>query len=199
MTHPGTGNQTWQDYPNTSTPITAASLEAMETVLDTVGSKAPRSVPACEVRLTANASITAAAADVFAQGNWSVAGTDSFAMVKVPPGSGTYTYIQVPTGWGGRYAFRYHATVTGMGAGATHAGKITLNATAVTSSVGTSANTAGGSGGDGTVIDVLAEVTLVAGDRIYWANWASVNATLVPSVSGINVPTAVFARYLGPA
>lgn len=34
MTHPVSGNPTWQDYPNTSTPITAAALEAMETALD---------------------------------------------------------------------------------------------------------------------------------------------------------------------
>lgn len=35
MTHPGSGNPTWQDYPNTATPVTANTLEAIENVLDT--------------------------------------------------------------------------------------------------------------------------------------------------------------------
>lgn len=34
MTHPASGNATWQDYPSTSTLVTAAGLEAIENVLD---------------------------------------------------------------------------------------------------------------------------------------------------------------------
>jgi hypothetical protein len=34
MTHPASGNATWQDYPNTTTPVTAASLEGIENALD---------------------------------------------------------------------------------------------------------------------------------------------------------------------
>lgn len=34
MTHPASGNPTWKDYPDLSTPVTAASLEAIEGTLD---------------------------------------------------------------------------------------------------------------------------------------------------------------------
>lgn len=34
MTHPGSGNRTWQDYPSTVTPITAYALEQIEAALD---------------------------------------------------------------------------------------------------------------------------------------------------------------------
>lgn len=199
MTHPGTGNPTWQDFPNTSTPISAASLEAMENLLDTVGAKAPRSVPWCEVRLTANAG-TAAITDLFAQGNWTPpAGGDQFGMVKVPPGSGTYTYIQAPAGWTGRYLFRYHSTTQGMGSGGTHVAMITRNGVAAVDSIGRTLNTVGSAGADGATVDVFAEVTLTGSDRVYWGNWTSV-ATTIPAVpSGLGVPTAMFARYLGPA
>ena len=113
--------------------ITAASLEAIEGVLDGVPNKAPGAVPWCEVRLTANAS-TAAITDLFAQNNWSApTGGDQFGMVKPAPANGTYTYIQVPAGWPGRYRLRYHSTTSGMGSGGTHAAKITLNAASVAS------------------------------------------------------------------
>lgn len=34
MTHPASGNTLWQDFPDTSTPVSAARLEAMESAID---------------------------------------------------------------------------------------------------------------------------------------------------------------------
>lgn len=42
MTHPGSGNPTWKNYPDTSTPVTAASLEAIEGALDSLGGEQGR-------------------------------------------------------------------------------------------------------------------------------------------------------------
>lgn len=193
MTHPGSGNPTWQDYPSIATPVSAAALEAIESRLDLAGFA---SVPRCEVRLTANVA-TAAITDLYAQSNWAVTGTDPFSMVKLAPGSGTFSYLQIPAGWAGRYHFRYHSTTSGMGSGGTHAGKITRNAAATANAIGTAMNTMGGAGGDGATLDVISEITLAVGDKIYWGNWTSVATTIPAEVFG--VPTAIYARYLGPA
>lgn len=42
MTHPGSGNPTWQGWPSTGTPITALSLENIETLLDNLAAEGDR-------------------------------------------------------------------------------------------------------------------------------------------------------------
>lgn len=189
MTHVS-GNATWQDYPSTATLITATSLESIETVVDTLAANRP----VCEVRLT-TAFSPVAVTDTFAQNGWTVQ-TDPFSMVHLAPGAGTFTYVQIPTGWAGRYLLRYHAT-SSIGSGGTHAVKIALNSAATTSSVATGLAVRGAAGGDGAVVDAITEVVLAAGDKLYWCNFTSVSAPVQTSASGINVPTAFSARYIG--
>lgn len=53
MTHPASGNPTWEDWPSTATLITAARLEAIEGVLD-------RTAGSVQARAAANQMITTA-------------------------------------------------------------------------------------------------------------------------------------------
>lgn len=52
MTHPGSGNPVWQNYPSTTTPITAAALENLEGAVDAVAGRL------VQVRASANQSLT---------------------------------------------------------------------------------------------------------------------------------------------
>lgn len=60
MTHPATGNATWQDYPSTSTPITAATLEAQELALDNHEARLDAVSGALQAKAIVNQTIAAA-------------------------------------------------------------------------------------------------------------------------------------------
>lgn len=98
MTHPGTGNPTWQDYPNTSTPVTAAALEAMEGVLDRAAG------PVCESWLTTEYLNLPGNSYLGMRGQMEPpAGRDPFGMWAKPSGGDTMYDMTVPSGWAGRY------------------------------------------------------------------------------------------------
>lgn len=143
----------------------------------------------CRVTLSVDVGM-GASADLFANNNWTAV-EDPYGMFHGAPGSGTYSYIQIPTA--GRYAISYRsATVATSGAIAVG---ISKNAAAVANSIVRDNRAAAPAGGDGTWCYAHREVNLAANDKLYWANWCSVSSTLKATV--FTVPTEMYVRRIG--
>jgi len=138
-------------------------------------------------RVNFSGSVTIGSPDTFAQGGWTAV-EDPYGMLHTPPGSGTYSYIQVPTA--GRYMVSYRTSLN-PGTGSV-ACSITKNAADINNSVVRDSKPATTGGGDGTWVHAWREVNLAAGDKLYWANWSSTSSTMQSSV--LNVPQEMYVR-----
>ena len=92
MTHPASGNPTWQDYPDLSTPVTADALEAMEGALDAV------SAPGPVVALVQNT-----AQNVLGS-TWTAITFDSEDLDTAGLWSGSGNTLTIPAAWAGLWA-----------------------------------------------------------------------------------------------
>lgn len=204
MTHPASGNPTWQDYPNTSTLVTAASLEAMEGVLDTVPGKAPRSFPVCESRLTADFGSNAFAGNTYYSMRSQMAppsGMDPFGMWSLQSGTNGRYVMTVPSGWAGRYDIDW--TIYSSGVTSSLLANILLNCPSTTADTGIAGSIAAREGGFGVPTTCSTSIVLAAGDTIAFAVYAqqngSVTWTMLATLPGTIARSKVVMRYRGPA
>jgi hypothetical protein len=191
-----TSNATWVDYPSTATLVTAAKLEAIENVGDALytseyGSLTRAARPFFRMHYAGSYVQTANTDMVWSNISMVVdKDTDSGW------GNANPTYYQIPIS--GRLWDLYMRLTTGaLGSGVTMACKIMLNGTSVaTNSIGSDARV--GTGGESHCNAVRYGVgPLTAGDKIYWATWA----TGTPTYAGIfgGVFPEVVVRDAGPA
>lgn len=103
------GNATWVDWPLATTPITAATLEAVENTIDTLAVR-----PSVEARLTADY-VNLGNSFYTLQGQMAVVGTDPFNMFQQPSGVNTNYQVVIPAGWAGRYAIYFNPIFTNVG------------------------------------------------------------------------------------
>ncbi|MFE0021898.1 hypothetical protein [Amycolatopsis sp. NPDC059021] len=166
----------------------AEQLRALQARIDELARARP-ALPACVVRLTADADLTAGQ-DVFAQGSWSASYDPLAQFVAGSPGAPSY--IQLARA--GYYRVHYHCAVTGANGTAT--AKVTANSSAaVGNSLATDASVFPAQGSDGAVLDALrSRVYLNVGDKLYWSNWCSAAATLKSASFG--VPTELTVQYV---
>lgn len=169
-------------------------LQALKRRIDEL-SQRKTVLPTCRVRLAGNAGLPAGA-DTFAQGGW-VPIEDTFGLFTASAGAPAYITIA----HAGFYHVHYHSAAIGAAPAAGQnppvaTAKVTLNGTSVaTNTIATGADVYKAAGADGAVVDAVRDrIPLAVGDRIYWANWTSVAATLASSV--FTVPTEISIRFL---
>jgi hypothetical protein len=138
-------------------------------------------------RVNFSGSVTIGTPDTFAQGGWSAV-EDPYGMFHGAPGAGTYSYVQIPSD--GRYLFSYHTSMN-PGTGSV-AATISKGSPIVNNSVARDSKPAVTTGGDGTWCHAWRELPLVAGDKLYWANWSSTSSTMTGTV--LNIPQEMYVR-----
>lgn len=203
MAHTASGNATWQDYPNTDTLVTAASLENIENVLDGHEGRIDTVEAATVVRPVLDARLTTAytglaSGDYVMSGNMTV-DVDSHTMWTNSAGTNGYK-ITIPTGWGGRYEVDWHfvsQATTGFGGA-----KVLLNRPQGTAanlsvqnySIFSNHNTA--ATGEGTQVHVRGSRVFAAGDNLALTVYSSVTFTMPVTLFG-GIRTQVVVRYVG--
>lgn len=197
MTHPGSGNPTWRDFPNTSTPVTADSLEAIEGAVDTLAGKA--SPPCCEVRLTADYASLPGNSYLAMRGQMAApAGMDPYGMLTKAAGVDIPYQLVVPSGWAGRYELAWHVFASGTAYNPFVAVGL-LNMPDNIPNTGIAPYIAMRGVGNG-MGDCRASAVLGVGDKIalgvYVVQAAAWNMTTV--LTGAMVRTKAVFRYIGP-
>lgn len=177
MAH-ASGNAAWVDWPSTSTQITAATLENMESTADGLYTSrygaTNRSRPArCRVRYTAGTFGIAAATDTFAAGGWSTLFDTETGFTSGSPSK--YTIPLANRLWD----LYLHIPVPTVGATDYLACKITLNGATVANSIASDSRR--GTGGEAHARIVKNDVILSQGDVLYWSVWCSAAVTVGPS------------------
>lgn len=191
MAH-ASGNATWQDYPATTTPVTAAKLEAIENRADALYASeygAGRTKATVFHAYPPSTFALPATTDVFADTAWS-------ADVDLAAGyhSGSPSYYEVPIS--GR---RWDCLVTYNAAALTSGGTLTCKITRNAADVGRSiaADARQGTGGECNVYAFGPGIVLSAGDRLYWSVWCS-HAVTIGWTFGFVTPEFVV-RDVGPS
>lgn len=205
MTHPASGNPRWQDYPNTSTPVTAASLEAIEGALDVLSGASAAGAPVCETRLTGDFIGNPQPFD----GNTYYGmrsqmapptGMDPFGMWQPGNANDLYT-MRVPTGWGGRYHLDWVVYSAGVASKLLVIGL--LNVPPATANTALGAYTALRDGGFGDPAQVSGTMVLAAGDTVSLGVYAVQNGSIkwgmYAALPGSTARSKAVMRYIGPA
>ena len=189
MTHPGSGNPTWQSYPSTQTPITALALESIETALDQM----PGQV---FFRLDCTADFTQATSDLLAGGGWSIV-KDTHGGGAVGANNGDTKYT-IPVA-GRLWDVMLTVVTMSQSLNAGFSGKVTLNG-ATNASVPATAITSDFSellGAESYVRAWKMGVPLAKNDVLRPATWASVQITIRAQRFGQQ--TQLIVRDAGPA
>jgi hypothetical protein len=176
-------------YAPNDTPA-ASELNAIVTTLTMLTGP-----PSCEVRLTSD--VTQTATDIIAQNGWNVpSGADPMGMANLSATAGTASWIQIPTGWAGRYVMHFHAIVTGLSSPASAAAHITLNSTTVTTAA-IASDLDGATAGGAIELDAHRERVMAAGDKLFWSTWASTTGGTLKAANLTSVLTMLTVRWVG--
>lgn len=149
--------------------------------------------PVVEVNLTADTSQPAG--DLFAQTNWGAV-SDPYSMAVLSVSVGTASYLQIPTGWGGRWLIRLHAIISSLTSPASGAAHVSRNAAAVTTAC-IASDIDGATAGGAMELDAQRDMILTAGDKLYWSTWASTTGGTLKAANLTNVITAITCRWVG--
>ena len=189
MTHPGSGNSTWQSYPSTQTPITAAALESVETALD----KMPGQVFfRCDLQ-TSYRHVNVAG-DILAGGGWTIV-KDTHNAGTVASGSGNTLY-RIPV-TGRLWDVMFTAVTNRQSVNSAFSAKVLLNGTSVSNNSLTS-DYSELLGGESYVRAWRSAVPLAKDDILRWATWISIADSDIV-VSRFGQPTQMIVRDAGPA
>ncbi len=144
--------------------------------------------PDCKVAIGSSFFLPATQ-DIFAQGGWA-ATSDPYGMF-FPDTNSNMAYIQIPVA--GRYDISYISNLS-LSSGQSGVGYIAYNNAVSGAAIARAGSVAMTGGTDGCWCHAIRfNVPLNAGDKLYWANWAT-NSCNVNAVT-FSVPTEVNVMY----
>lgn len=190
-----TGNAAWQDFPSTTTPITAAKLNALEGAFDTLYTSEYGSATRTQrtfFRAYHTGFFLAGNTDQFMGGGWTVAKDTDSAWVPGAP-----SYYQIPISGRAWDLFFILQTTQANNAEAI-AAKITMNGTSVVAnSIVTDLRRT--TAGDCNPTCYRPAVQLYAGDKLYFSGWTNIAGGVNTGTLYGGVVSEIMIRDVGPA
>jgi hypothetical protein len=192
MTH-ATGNATWQDFPSTATPVSAARLENIENSADALYASeyAAGRTKRVVARIYYNSSYVQGGTDVFGGAGW-VAANDTAGGFTL----GAPSYYTIPIS-GRLWDVQLKGNTGALPYNALFACKVSLYNPTVFQSIASDTTLGTTWNGEAELNAFTACYPLAAGDKLYWSFYCTANVTIGIYFGGIGPEFTV--RDVGPA